>query len=243
MGIAKIQTEPHQTSAPIYIATSSSLTSISLSWAGIVASSTDTGGSPIISYNIQWRTSGASSWTDGQGQDGSYSTLKTYTLNSGVVGGDTYVFQVLAKNIHGWGTASNSLVIIASGIPDAPAAPTTTLDSLTVKIAWVAPSHNYAAITEYKIAITDSAGAQIVETTYCDGSNSLIFGQRYCQVPMDHIRSSYGLAYDTLILVRVQAYNLNGWSSWSADNSVGQRVETAPAIMVLPTEGALTSEA
>jgi hypothetical protein len=60
---------------------------------------------------------------------------------------------------------------------------------------------------------------------------------------MDHIRSSYGLAYNTLILVRVQAYNLNGWSLWSADNSVGQRVETVPAIMVLPTEGALTSEA
>lgn len=159
MGIAKIQAEPHQPSAPVYIATSSSLTSISLSWAGIVASSTETGGSPIISYNIQWRASGASSWTDGQGQDGSYSTLTTYTLNSGVVGGDAYVFQVLAKNIHGWSTVSNSLTVIASGVPDAPAAPTTTLDSLTVKIAWVAPSHNHAAITEYKIAVTDSTGA------------------------------------------------------------------------------------
>ena len=60
---------------------------------------------------------------------------------------------------------------------------------------------------------------------------------------MDHIRSSYGLAYDTLILVRVQAYNLNGWSPWSVDNAAGQRVETVPTIMALPTEGTLTSEA
>jgi hypothetical protein len=53
--IATIQTEPAAPSAPVYAATSSTLTTVVLTWAGITAGSADTGASPITSYNLQWR--------------------------------------------------------------------------------------------------------------------------------------------------------------------------------------------
>jgi hypothetical protein len=64
---------------------------------------------------------------------------------------------------------------------------TTSYDSVTggVKISWTAPNSNYDSITSYKIEILDSTDTVWnTETTYCDGSNSIILSNLYCITPM-----------------------------------------------------------
>jgi hypothetical protein len=117
LAVAKIQTEPSKPSPPTYVAESSSLTSISLAWAALTTGE-GTGGSPITTYNLQWRGPAPGEWTDAQGQEGALSTATTATISSGVVGGATYVFRVRAANIHGYGAYSSELTVVASGVPD-----------------------------------------------------------------------------------------------------------------------------
>ena len=64
-------------------------------------------------------------WVDLQGQDGSHSTALSFSVSSGVTGGETYLFRLAAANIHGWSGYSSSLSVQASGVPDAPDPPTT----------------------------------------------------------------------------------------------------------------------
>lgn len=169
--VARIQAAPSAPGTAVYLPASSSLVSILLSWPGIVAGSAGTGGSPIISYNLQWReATGMAVWGDLQGQDGAHTAALTGSVSSGVTGGTTYLFRLAAANIHGWSGFSSEVSVVASGLPDQPGAPTATLDSLTVRLAWAAPGDNFGGITAFKIAVVGSAGTPIEESAYCDGS-------------------------------------------------------------------------
>ena len=133
--------------------------------------------------------------------------------------------------------------MVASGVPSQPTAPSTELDSLDVKISWTAPNANYGGITAYELAIADSTGTAITETTYCGSSTAEVFSQLYCLVPMAYLRETYGLARGDLVEASVRAQGLNGWGAWSSETSSGVTVETAPSQMNTPTEGTLTNEA
>jgi hypothetical protein len=55
-------------------------TQVEIEWLAIEALSQETGGSPIDSYNLQWRVTGSSdAFTDLVGQDGAYQTLLAHT--------------------------------------------------------------------------------------------------------------------------------------------------------------------
>ena len=84
---------------------------------------------------------------------GSYSKALSGVISSGIVGGSTYNIQVLVNNIQGWSVASPILTVLASGIPNQPSHPTTTLQNSDLKISWTAPNSNYATITSYQILI------------------------------------------------------------------------------------------
>ena len=163
-------------------------------------------------------------------------------MATGIVGGNTYKFRLRARNIHGWSPASSELTAIASGPPDPPAAPTTSLSSLNVRIQWVPPNDNYGGITAYEISIQDSTGTPQVNTVYCDGSSEPVFSQRFCLVPMTALRTTYSLGLGATVAARVRALGENGWGGWSPA-STGTTVETEPGQMAQPTEGAGTTEA
>jgi len=84
------------------------------------------------------------------------------------------------------------------------AAVTVTVDNVYAKIAWAQPAINGAAITAYKIVIRQSDASTYTEsTTYCDGSDATILGQKFCLVPMTALGSSpYSLALGTLVVAR-----------------------------------------
>ena len=93
---------------------------------------------------------------------------------------------------------------------------------MNVRITWVAPSSNNAAIDAYKIFIFNTYGnASYEETTYCNGSNSVIVSQLYCDIPMQNLRlSPYLITRGQEVSAQVKAHNLRGWGSLSSQSIV-----------------------
>ena len=56
------------------------------------------------------------------------------------------------------------------------------------------------------------------------------------------IAAPYSLAYDALIVARVRAFNINGWSADSVENASGVNVGIEPVIVATLTEGLLTNQ-
>lgn len=100
------------------------------------------GGVEVTSYNLQWdKGTGEAEWFNIIGFSPSSLALKT-TITSDVVGGVTYNFKVIAKNVHGWAESYSDIVEIkAAQIPDQMQVITTSIDVTTgaVRIDWVEP--------------------------------------------------------------------------------------------------------
>lgn len=145
----------------------------------------DIGGSPITSYNLQWdANSNGLTWSDLKGQDGSLDTATTFT-KSALTGGLYYKFKLQAKNIQGWSTFSAVVSYQAAQWPDKPNVITSSLVQTSIRISWTAPANNFKTITKYKVVIQNTDATDFVETvSYCDGSNSIIFNQLHCDVPV-----------------------------------------------------------
>ena len=94
----------------IVTVTSKLQTEISLAWTPLT--STATGNSLITSYNLYWDN--ASGVTNIEVID---SLVTAHTL-TGLVGGQTYLFKVRAKNIYNYGDFSSEISVLASDVPD-----------------------------------------------------------------------------------------------------------------------------
>ena len=61
------------------------------------------------------------------------------------------------------------------------------------------------------------------ETTYCDGSQALIFQQLFCDIPVKSVlrQDPFELGQGQRVTAVVQAYNERGWGVVSEDNTEG----------------------
>ena len=67
------------------------------------------------------------------------------------------------------------------------------------------------------------------ELNYCDGSNFVILGRAFCEVPMQILTAApFSLAQGTLIRATVVAYNVIGGSIQSTLNSFGELAQVPP---------------
>ena len=98
----------------------SDLTSITVFVDDPSSDDTVTGGAALDSIHFQYKLSTDSSYTDIQGQDGSYSTSPTATTPSSLTGGSSYDFRVRVHNAYGWGSYSGVATFTASSEPDTP---------------------------------------------------------------------------------------------------------------------------
>lgn len=96
----------------------------------------------------------------------------------------------------------------------------------------------------YEIQVADADGVFAIEDYYCDGAVEPCLSQRYCEIPMSVLKaSSYNLKWNNLIVAKVRARNLYGWSLLSEANTDGARIQTAPAkIQDLVEDNSMTSE-
>lgn len=79
--------------------------------------SPENGGADILSYHIRYDDSSqGETWTDLVGYPVDDLELSAEVTDS-IQAGEIYQFQYRAKNIHGWGSWSDSLNLIAASIP------------------------------------------------------------------------------------------------------------------------------
>ena len=131
-----------------------------------------TGGSTILSYNLQWDKDGSEKeFVELVGESQSY-IQNAYTISQGIVVGGFYSFRVRARNKWGLGPFSDVVRFDASFKPEAPsAAPVTTNTGALVKIEWTLPFNNGATISAYEIQIEEKDGDFSANSIYCDGSD------------------------------------------------------------------------
>ena len=124
---------------------------------------------------------------DIKGEDGNLNTDITFT-KAALIAGQWYDFKLRAKNVHGWSEFSSIISAEAAQWPDPPAAITTSLTNLKIRISWVAPTDNFKDITAYQILIQDTnEDGTFIETSFCDGSNLVIRTQLFCDVPVQSV--------------------------------------------------------
>jgi len=111
----------------------SSLDQLDLSWPPL-STHKETGGSPILSYNLQMLENG--SWINVRGEDGDEVT-STQEVVYGLTENTEYTFRVRAKNVQGWSLNwSDEFTFITASIPEQPATISTSLENLKIRVAW-----------------------------------------------------------------------------------------------------------
>ena len=144
-------------SVPLRINSLSTKTAIAVSYQALTG--TNTGGSPILSYELQW-DQGTGTWASLVGYN-PYSTATSFVTPSTLTTGNQYQFKYRAVNALGWGSFSNSVSLIAAGPPDQLGAITTTLSGANVVVSWTYSGNGGLSITGYTLSFLESDG-----TTY-----------------------------------------------------------------------------
>ena len=114
---------------------------------------TETGGSPITGYTIEWKLSSTPSWT---GADSATPTASPYTI-MGLDNGSEYDVRVSASNVNGGGAWVSSMDHTPSTTPGKPSV---TLQAGMVsgqapgdriRVSWTEPDDGGLTITSYKV--------------------------------------------------------------------------------------------
>lgn len=156
------------------------------------------------------------------------SLATSFTATADVVPGTQYYLRVRAKNKYGWGVDSTPLAVYAAAKPEAPDAPSSGKQSTSMRITWPLPDENGLAATEYEILIQQKDGT-FTASAQCDGSDSTVVTNRYCDVTMVHLRQSpYAMVLNDPVKAKVRAYNLIGWSPYSAETTSYALISTEP---------------
>ena len=96
------------------------------------------GGTAVTGYDVEYRVTGATTWTDG----GHSGTALTLTL-SGLSAGASYEVRVRAKNANGngaWSATATATTTAPSSVPAQPTALTATGGHRSAELSWTAPS-------------------------------------------------------------------------------------------------------
>jgi len=164
------------------------------------------GGSPVIDYQISYKT-GATS----------YAVLATgITTTSYIASSLTpdviYTLKVAARNLVGLSSDSTEVTIRAAAVPSTPAAPTTVVNTnVSVTISWAAPVNGGSAITSYTVKIR-----QADEHSFTTESANCNVSTTSCTVPISILQASpYNLVWGSSIWATVIATNIVGSSSTS----------------------------
>jgi hypothetical protein len=200
----------------------------------IALAGADAGNSPVIAYSLLWDAGDAAATTFTELTD---ALVTSFTVNN-VEGGRTYRFKVRARNIYGHGPDSDATVVIPDDAPGKTAIPTVQLDAVDpteVEISWPEPDDHSAPITAYEVLFMKANGDFAHELSRCDGALAAVVAARKCSVPMGTIRTLTARPRDSLIRVKVRAFNAKGSGLFSEVNTAGATIETEPTNLSVVT--------
>ena len=161
-------------------------------------------GLSITDYDVQYRKSSATDWTDWTHTG----TAVTATI-TGLEGASTYQVRVRAESSAGDGpwSAAASLATNAS-IPDTPAAPTLVLGGGAgqITVQWIAPHDGGAALSGFKVRYKESSAATWTDHTFSSAGSTT-------ETTISSLTDA--TKYDA----QVRATNSEGDSAWSGTSS------------------------
>ncbi len=125
----------------------------------------DNGGDPIIAYEVQIQSTGATN-----------TTTSTSVQWSNLPNGEPQSFTVRARNRGGWGPSSPaSTPVIPCGIPDPVPAVQAVRGDQSAAVSWTAPNPQGCAITGYTITtnngVSMSVGGNVTSATFAGLTN------------------------------------------------------------------------
>lgn len=101
--------------------------------------------------------------------------------------------------------------------------PTTLINNLRVKIAWVDPADNYDAIDSYSVIIAHDDYVNYSEApVHCDGANQVVFDLKACQIPLSVLMTEpFNLQAGGMVVAKFAAHNSVGWGAYSEQTTLG----------------------
>ena len=117
----------------------------------------DTGGSQITGYKVQWKLSSQNDWnTSTEREDDD--DQSPYKITENLTNGDEYAVRIIAVTSAGDGSPSNEAKDTPRTIPDAPTITNVTVSDRKLTITWTAPNEDGGAeITGYKVQWKDNS--------------------------------------------------------------------------------------
>jgi hypothetical protein len=154
-------------------------------------------------------------WVDLLLPESSYTELQTKAVDD-LVRGESYSFQIRARNIYGFGPFSTTSDILAATFPSPPLIATTETLLTNVRITFLAAEDNGVPIISYDVEILKADGDYLASPD-CDASLVEIANSYYqCDISFTKLRvSPFWLQFDTLVEVRVRATNSIGTGFYS----------------------------
>lgn len=201
---ADIRVVPHEPVLAPYRGTSTGIDQVEVIIAPLLG--TQTGGSPITSYYIQFDDlSNGVDWLELQGFTTQSTALSL--IKSGLITNKVYQFRYKAKNIFGWSNWSPVGLIKTITVPDKMAKATTSLLGDNIRIQWVQPFlGGNDLLLAYNVTLRGSDGRLYTQLTYCDGTDALVMRDAECYIPMSVFWAApFNLLQEDLIQVKVAA--------------------------------------
>jgi titin len=163
------------------------------------------GGSEVTSFEIQWATGQTGPFSSLVGASSPF-TASTYTKSTGITKGQTYRFKYRAKNVHGFGSFSPILEVIAATVPQAPSRPDlVSVTSSTISLKFKATEDNGGVlVSDYELWIDQgSAGSTFIQLT-------------------NYVYSAEGFTYDVDVATETLTVGLFYRFKYLAVNSKGE---------------------
>ena len=173
-------------------------------------------GAAISDYDVQYKLSSVTGWTDAN-HDGA----GTSTTLSSLTNGQRYDVQVRATNSAGSSDWSTSTTDTPTDVaPGKPATPTATVQSATsLRVNWMAPANTGSALTGYTLEQSADGGVNWSTVSGVSGTSTS--------------HDVTGLTPGTAYVFRVLATNAAGDGAWS-DTSSSATPAAAPAAPAIP---------
>ena len=135
--------------------------------------SSEDGGAAITGYEVQYRESGATAWTNA-----GHSGLRQPAVITGLRFNTSYELRVRARNANGagpWSSVETRRTSRDDGKPDPPWPPTLEPGDGQIEVSWAAPGYTGGrSITGYRVRYTTDNAA--TWRTWAPGGNQLISG-------------------------------------------------------------------
>ena len=171
----------------------------------------DTGGSQITGYKVQWKLSSQNDWnTSTEREDDD--DQSPYKITENLTNGDEYAVRIIAVTSAGDGSPSNEAKDTPRTIPDAPTITNVTVGDRKLTATWTAPNEDGGAeITGYKVQWKDNS----ITTTW-DSPMGVT------EVSVSGLtREITGLTNETTYGVRVRADNGETSTAYNWDEDSG----------------------